>query len=74
MQLPAGVYPDVFSYHPTWKGGATHPAIPARSAVVDQVVFGAHGGDWSDEAKLVTACPLAHQDAEGPAARSPSSK
>ena len=63
MQLVAGVYPDVFSYHPTWKGGATHPAIPARSAVVDQVVPGAHGAtgrtrpNWSQRVPSHTRSP-----------------
>jgi hypothetical protein len=56
MQLVAGIYPDVFPYHPNWKGGATHPAIPTRSAVVDHVVPGAHGGDWAEEANMATVC------------------
>jgi hypothetical protein len=56
LQIIAGVYPGVFPYHPNWKGGVTHPAISTRSPVVDHVVPGAHGGDWLDDANLVTAC------------------
>jgi 5-methylcytosine-specific restriction endonuclease McrA len=56
MQLVAELYPDQFPYHPNWKGGETHPAILSRSPVVDHVVPGSAGGDWTDEANLVTAC------------------
>jgi hypothetical protein len=34
----------------------THPAILSRSPVLDHVVPGTAGGDWSDETNLVTAC------------------
>jgi hypothetical protein len=56
MQLLAGIYPESFPYHPNWKGGATHPAIPTRSAVVDHILPGAHGGHWLDDTNLATAC------------------
>jgi hypothetical protein len=56
MQLIAGLYPDLFPYHPNWKGGETHPAILSRSPVVDHVVPGSAGGEWLDDANLVTAC------------------
>ena len=56
MQLVAELYPDLFPYHPNWKGGETHPAIISRSPVVDHVVPGSTGGDWLSEENLVTAC------------------
>lgn len=56
MELVATVYPDIFPFHPNWKGGLTHPAIISRSAVVDHVEPGALGGDWHAEQNLVTAC------------------
>jgi hypothetical protein len=56
MQLVAGLYPDLFPYHPNWKGGETHPAILSRSPVVDHIVPGSAGGDWLDDDNLVTAC------------------
>ena len=45
-----------FPYTSTWRGGATHPAVIARSAVIDHVMPGSLGGAWLDEANLVTAC------------------
>lgn len=56
MELLGSLYPDSFPFHPAWKGGLTHPAILSRSPVVDHVIPGSSGGDWSDEANLVTAC------------------
>jgi hypothetical protein len=56
MQLVAELYPDIFPYHPNWKGGETHPAIPSRSPVVDHVVPGSAGGSWTDLGNLVTSC------------------
>lgn len=56
MQLVAELYPDLFPYHPNWKGGETHPAILSRSPVVDHIVPGSTGGDWLDEGNLVTSC------------------
>ncbi|MHB8719249.1 MAG: HNH endonuclease [Candidatus Dormibacteria bacterium] len=56
MELLSGFYPDIFPFHPNWKGGRTHPAIISRSAVVDHIDPGAWGGDWLSESNLVTAC------------------
>jgi HNH endonuclease len=56
MELLAGFYPELFPYHPNWKGGLTHPAVVARSAAIDHVVPGSIGGDWMVETNLVTAC------------------
>jgi len=56
MQLVSLIWPDLFPYHPNWRGGVTHPAIISRSPVVDHVDPGARGGSWSDESNLVTAC------------------
>lgn len=56
MELIGGLYPDVFPFHPNWKGGETHPAIISRSPVIDHVVPGSAGGDWLDHDNLVTAC------------------
>lgn len=56
MELLGSVYPGLFPYHPNWKGGQTHPAIPARSPVVDHVVPGSREGSWLDRENLVTAC------------------
>jgi 5-methylcytosine-specific restriction endonuclease McrA len=58
MELLGVVYPDAFPFHPNWKAGKTHPAIIARSAVVDHVVPGGgpEGGDWLAPENLVTAC------------------
>lgn len=44
MRLVAEVFPDDFPYHPNWKGGQTHPAIPSRSATLDHVVAWTLGG------------------------------
>jgi HNH endonuclease len=56
MELIGGLYPDLFPYHPNWKGGETHPAILSRSPVIDHVTPGSTGGDWFDRENLVTAC------------------
>jgi HNH endonuclease len=56
MALLGYVYPDAFPYNPTWRGGATHPALISRSAVVDHVDPIAAGGAWGDPKNLVTAC------------------
>jgi hypothetical protein len=57
MRCLALVFPDEFPYHPNWKSGLTHPAIPALASTVDHVVPGSRGGEWLDEANLVTTCP-----------------
>ena len=56
MELLGELYPDVFPFHPNWKGGMTHPAVIARSTIIDHVVPGAMGGSWRDPDNLVTAC------------------
>lgn len=56
MELIGEIYPDAFPFHPNWKGGQTHPAFLSRSAVIDHVVPGSAGGDWTDLENLVTAC------------------
>jgi hypothetical protein len=56
MELVASLYPDIFPYHPNWKGGLTHPAFIARSAVIDHRVPGSLGGAWLDDDNLVTTC------------------
>jgi hypothetical protein len=55
-QLLRTLYPDAFPWHPNWKGGRTHPAVIARSPVVDHVRPGSQGGSWTDPANMVTAC------------------
>jgi hypothetical protein len=44
MELVSDLYPDDFPFHRNWKGGQTHPAIIARSAVVDHVAPVSLGG------------------------------
>jgi hypothetical protein len=56
MALLGFVYPQLFPYHPNWRGGVTHPAVISRSAVVDHVEPGSSGGAWLDLDNLVTAC------------------
>jgi 5-methylcytosine-specific restriction endonuclease McrA len=56
MALIGDVFPDDFPYHPNWKSGRTHPAVAARSAVIDHVDPGSRGGSWTDPENLVTAC------------------
>lgn len=56
MELLGGLYPDLFPFHPNWKGGQTHPAFLSRSPVVDHIEPGASGGDWHALENLVTAC------------------
>ena len=56
MVLLGSLYPASFPYHPDWKAGLTHPAAITRSPVVDHLVPGAWGGDWTDDENLVTAC------------------
>ncbi|MDQ2959802.1 MAG: HNH endonuclease [Candidatus Dormibacteraeota bacterium] len=56
MALLGTLFPDQFPFHRNWKGGQTHPAVVARSAVVDHVIPGAHGGSWADPENLATAC------------------
>lgn len=56
MELISVLYPDLFPFHPNWKGGETHPAILSRSPIVDHIVPGSAGGDWLDKENLVTAC------------------
>jgi len=56
MALLGELFPDHFPYVATWKGGATHPAVTARAAVVDHVVPGSLGGAWLDQSNMVTAC------------------
>ncbi len=56
LRLLSAIYPDTFPWHPNWRGGVTHPAIIARSAVVDHVSPGSRGGEWLTLDNLVTAC------------------
>jgi len=56
MDLLGELYPDLFPFHPNWKGGVTHPAVIARSTIIDHVVPGAMGGSRRDPDNLVTAC------------------
>lgn len=56
MELLSGFYPGLFPYHPNWKGGLTHPAIAARSAMVDHVEPVSLGGAPLEIGNLVTAC------------------
>jgi HNH endonuclease len=56
MRLLGAVFPDVFPWHPNWRGGLTHPAVISRSPLVDHVVPGSSGGAWLDPDNLVTAC------------------
>ncbi len=56
MALLGTLFPDQFPFHRNWKGGQTHPAVIARSAIVDHVIPGAHGGSWADPDNLATAC------------------
>lgn len=56
MALLGLLFPDDFPYHPNWKNGMTHPAIIARSAVIDHVWPGSLGGSWTDAENLATAC------------------
>jgi hypothetical protein len=56
MELLGGLFPDLFPFHPNWKGGATHPAIMLISPVVDHLNPGAWSGAWSDLDNLRTSC------------------
>jgi hypothetical protein len=56
MALLGFIYEDVFPWHPNWRGGVTHPAVIARSAVVDHVEPVATGGAPLALENLVTAC------------------
>jgi HNH endonuclease len=56
MEVLGELYPEIFPFHPNWKGGVTHPAVIARSTIVDHLVPGAMGGSWLDPDNLVTAC------------------
>jgi len=58
MRVVASLYPDIFPYHPNWRVDRTHPAFLSRSACLDHVESGAHGGEWLDLNNLVTACWL----------------
>ncbi|MEK6252647.1 MAG: HNH endonuclease signature motif containing protein [Actinomycetota bacterium] len=51
------VFPNTFPWHMNWRGGRTHPAIPAIASTVDHVVPGSRGGDWLSSENLVTTCP-----------------
>lgn len=31
MELIGRLYPDIFSFHPNWKGGVTHPAFATEA-------------------------------------------
>jgi hypothetical protein len=56
MALLGTMFPDQFPFHRNWKGGQTHPAVISRSAIVDHVIPGAHGGNWAELDNLATAC------------------
>jgi 5-methylcytosine-specific restriction endonuclease McrA len=49
-------YSDAYPWHLNWKAGRTHPAIIARTTVVDHVIPGTQCGDWTDPRNMVTAC------------------
>lgn len=55
MELLGSLYPDVFPFHPNWKGGQTHPAVISRSPEIDHVEPVSLGG-LNSEDNLVTAC------------------
>jgi hypothetical protein len=55
MRLVSTFFPEEFPYHPNWKAGLTHPAIPSRSATLDHVKPWAQGGT-NDPSNLVCAC------------------
>ncbi len=55
-RLLGTLFPEAYSYHPNWKAGLTHPAIIARTSVVDHVIPGTQGGSWKDLDNMVTAC------------------
>lgn len=55
MRLISEIFRDEFPYHPNWKAGQTHPAIPSRSATLDHVEPWALGGTNNLE-NLVCAC------------------
>ncbi len=55
MRLISELFPEEFPYHPNWKGGETHPAIPSRSATLDHVVPWSGGGTNALD-NLVCAC------------------
>jgi hypothetical protein len=50
-------FAEAFPYHRNWRGGLTHPAIPAIASTVDHVVPGSRGGEWLARKNLVTTCP-----------------
>jgi HNH endonuclease len=56
MALLGLIYPDLFPWHPNWRGGLTHPAVVSRSAIVDHVEPVAQGGQGLVLKNLVTAC------------------
>jgi hypothetical protein len=56
LELLGGIYPDLFSFHPNWKGGQSNPAIVRRTPVADHVDPGSTGGNWTSVDNLVTAC------------------
>ncbi|MEA2202494.1 MAG: hypothetical protein QOI89_3116 [Solirubrobacteraceae bacterium] len=57
MELLARLYPDIFPFESdAWRGGVTHPAFAARSPMVDHIVPGRLGGDWTAIDNLATAC------------------
>ena len=57
LRLLGLVFPDLFPWHPNWRGGHTHPAIPLLSAEVDHIEPGSRGGPWLAAENLVVTCP-----------------
>jgi 5-methylcytosine-specific restriction endonuclease McrA len=55
-RLLGTLFPEAYPYHANWKAGLTHPAIIARTSVVDHVIPGTQGGSWTDVNNMVTAC------------------
>lgn len=51
------LFAEAFPYHRNWRGGLTHPAIPAIASTVDHIVPGSRGGAWLSPEYLITTCP-----------------
>ena len=56
MEILGGIYPESFPFHPHWKGGAIHPAVPLLTPEADHLMPGSRGGAWLGTSNLATAC------------------
>ncbi|MBO0746415.1 MAG: HNH endonuclease [Candidatus Dormibacteraeota bacterium] len=54
--LGVAFFPGTLPFHPNWRTGLTHPAIPIFASTVDHVHPVSDGGDPDDPRNLVTAC------------------